>query len=193
MTCRTNDAKRRFSEDAVNIYASRAIAFARGFLPDDARGGAEAERRALTTLLFVSVFFTQAPLFAGFYWLIGAPHASVVVALAGPLAVLSVPLLMRRSVRAGSNALVFILWAAFVAISALTDGQRSGALFWLAALPVVATLTTNGRDPVVWLVASPWSPPPCGAMNCPGGCSPSSSRACGATPSTCCARACSLV
>jgi two-component system, chemotaxis family, sensor kinase CheA len=153
----------------LTTFAERALALGRSYLPKRAEGDPEAERRLLTTLLFTAVFVTQAPLFSGFYWLIGVPLGSATVVLAATVAVLSVPFLARRSVRMSSNALIAVLWCAFVVLAFLTDGHRSAPLFWLAALPVVATLTTTGRDPVLWLAAAALVPAGLWAWELSGG------------------------
>jgi two-component system, chemotaxis family, sensor kinase CheA len=141
----------------VGELVARAERYGRAHLPPGAAQDPELTRRGLTALLFAAVFFTQAPVFATVYYLIGARTGAVHILLAGA-ALLGVPKLMRRSLALGSHALLAVLWLVLVALPFGTDGQRSPPAFWLAALPVIATLTTSGLAPLFWLGLSALAP-----------------------------------
>jgi HPt (histidine-containing phosphotransfer) domain-containing protein len=131
--------------------------FAERQLPAAAHTDVELARRARTGLAFAAVFLTQVPIFAALFWLFDKRGAVGFVLFAGAAMLLAPPLL-RRSVTLGNRWVIFAMWVTLFGVALTTGGPRGPSLFWMAALPVMASMSLSVREALYWLVAVTLAP-----------------------------------
>lgn len=136
----------------MGAYLARLLRFFDDHLPHDARLDEEERRRGRTGLSFAAVFLTQAPVFALVCALVDMYVAAAFVALTGVAVALS-PWVMQRSLVWGNRYVLGWLWVVLQVIGYHSGGPRAPALAWMAALPVMATMTGSVREGTGWLVS----------------------------------------
>ena len=124
--------------------------FAERQLPAEARTDEEVRRRARTGLAFAAVFLIQVPIFTVVFSLFGKYAAVGFVLLAG-VGMLIAPQLLRRCATHGNRWVIFVMWVVLWGIAWTTGGAGSPALFWMAALPVMAIMSLSVRESIYWL------------------------------------------
>ncbi len=122
------------------------------FVPDDARHGEEAKRRArlFTAFSLLGMFFGL--MFAGFYLAIGHAWGAAIV-FACTLAMGGAPWIIRSvGLEATGNLYAGVLVVGFTALTAIEGGIHGHAVAWLAVVPLCECLLVDRQRGRQWCI-----------------------------------------
>jgi two-component system chemotaxis sensor kinase CheA len=129
--------------------SQKLIAYADRNLPEAARTDETLRRQGRIGLAFAGVFLTQAPTFIAVFSIVELYVAAAFVAAAGVSFLLS-PRVMKRSISWGNRYVITTLALVLYGVGYHSGGPRAPALFWTAALPVMAMMSGTVRDGIFW-------------------------------------------
>jgi HPt (histidine-containing phosphotransfer) domain-containing protein len=137
-------------EAVMGRLIAGVTAYADRFVPADARGDGDLRRRLRTCVGFGVVYVTQLPTFAVVDSLLGFYEVVRILLAAGALLALA-PAVMMRSMAWGIRYVIGILAFTFYAQAYYTGGLYAPAMYWSAALPVVAMMMVSVRAGLAWV------------------------------------------
>lgn len=138
-------------DEWMNTFLRHFTAFLQRFMPDRLEGAAPEEvRKARLVIAFAAVLESQAILFTGLYFLLGAWQVSAMIACVA-ITLPTTPLVLRRSTSLATHWLNIQTLAILDSISLYTGGIVAASLFWTAMMPVMATMSASRRVGVAWM------------------------------------------
>jgi signal transduction histidine kinase/CheY-like chemotaxis protein len=125
------------------------------FVPRELRSDADTELQALRSIVFGLAMVIWAPVFGPIYYYLGSPRAALMIAFVA-VAILGSMLSLRlnKSPPLTGNLLAASVFAVLVALTCVTGGLGTVALWWLASVPIIGLVLSGVRSGVVWAVAS---------------------------------------
>jgi diguanylate cyclase (GGDEF)-like protein len=125
------------------------------FIPVELRCDHDTLTRANRVVAFHLAMMLWIPVFALYYLVVGAPHASNVVLSGGVIAIGSLVLLKRaKSLTLSSNILCAGAWYVYTAIAYWTGGPEAPVIMWYVTLPVLSILLSGYRAGIIFNSAS---------------------------------------
>ena len=96
------------------------------------------------------MFASQAVLFAGVYAHLAIPAAVGILGVAFGL-LLATPWVMRRSSTWGNRYALAVVTCTLWSLAGVAGGPTSPAMYWTAAIPIIAMMTESVRAGLVWV------------------------------------------
>ncbi len=125
------------------------------FVPTELRSDDETELQAVRSIIFGLTMVFWAPVFVPIYCFLGSPRAALMVGCAA-LAILGSMLSLRftKSPPLTGNLLAAAVFAVLVALTCVTGGLGTVALWWLSSVPIIGLILSGIRSGVGWAAAS---------------------------------------
>jgi signal transduction histidine kinase/CheY-like chemotaxis protein len=125
----------------------------RRFLPDELRNDAGTEVQAVRSIAFGLSMLFWVPVFVPIYYWLGSTRAALMVAIVGVAIVGAMwSLRITKSPIVTGNLLAGSVFAVLIALTCVTGGLGSVALWWLAAVPIIGLILCSVRSGVIWAV-----------------------------------------
>jgi len=133
----------------VKQWLEKLQAYADRHLPAEALRDEGLRRRGRVGQAFAGVFLTQAPTFMVVFSIVELYAAALMVAATG-VALSLTPQVMKRSVVLGNRYLLVVMALVLYGVGYHSGGPRAPAMYWTAALPVMAMMAGTVADGVFW-------------------------------------------
>jgi two-component system, chemotaxis family, sensor kinase CheA len=133
----------------VKKWSAKLLAYADGHLPSHALADEGLRRRGRVGQAFACVFLTQVPTFMVVFSIVELYAAAAMVAATG-LALALAPQVMKRSVVLGNRYVVVVMAFVLYGVGYYSGGPRAPAMYWTAALPVMAMMAGTIADGIFW-------------------------------------------
>jgi two-component system, chemotaxis family, sensor kinase CheA len=137
----------------MKLWFKGLLAYADRHLPADALLDEGLRRRGRAGQAFAAVFLTQVPTFTLVFWIVDLNAAALIVVAAG-VALGVAPQLMKRSVVVGNRYVVVVTALVLYGVGFYSGGPRAPAMYWTAAVPVMAMMAATVAEGVFWAVCT---------------------------------------